>query len=302
MRIAIAGGTGFIGTYLIRDWMEKKREVIVITRKCDGRVQGKFPGVRCFSWDDLKRNPSPLEHLDALVNMAGESINSGKWTNEQKERILLSRIESTRSIAQMVGKLTSGPRVILNGSAIGIYGHSTVQKFDESSRAYGSDFLAQVTKKWEEEADHIPAPRIVKIRTGVVLGKDGGAFPKMAFPYRLFAGGKIGSGSQWLSWIHIADYVRLLNFCIERESIAGPINATAPHPVTNDDFGRVLARAAHRPHWLPVPEFAMKLLLGEMADLVLKGQHVEPRKLMEAGFRFEYDTVEKALAELMATE
>jgi NAD dependent epimerase/dehydratase family enzyme len=105
-----------------------------------------------------------------------------------------------------------------------------------------------------------------------------------------------------LSWIHIADYVRLLNFCIERDSIAGPINATAPHPVTNDDFGRALARAAHRPHWLPVPEFAMKLLLGEMADLALKGQHVEPRKLVEAGFRFEYDTVEKALAELMATE
>jgi uncharacterized protein (TIGR01777 family) len=300
MKVAIAGGSGFIGTHLIRDWQKKKYEITVISRNSE-YARGKFPFARCVTWGEISKYPEMLEGQDALMNMAGESINSGRWTAERKQRILSSRIETTRQVATAVEKLTNKPRVVINGSAIGIYGPSDTAYFDEESQTEASDFLAQVSRQWEAEADRILTPRLIKIRTGVVLGTDGGAFPKMALPYRLFAGGKVGSGKQWLSWIHIDDYVRLIQFCIENETLHGPINATAPHPVTNDEFGRSLARQMHRPHWLPVPGVAMKLILGEMADLLLTGQHVTPKRVLAAGFTFQYPTIDRANQELVSS-
>jgi uncharacterized protein (TIGR01777 family) len=299
MRVVIAGGSGFIGTHLIKEWRKKKYEILIISRNCD-KVKKQFPFAGYVTWSEIEKDPQVLEGFDALVNLAGESINSGRWTEERKQRILLSRVETTQKIATVVERLNKKPEVVINGSAIGIYGQSDTAKFDEDSGTGAEDFLAHVTQQWEEEADRIPAPRLVKIRTGLVLGVDGGAFPKMVLPYRLFAGGKIGSGHQWLSWIHIADYVRLMNFCIENESIEGPVNATAPRPVTNDEFGRSLARQMHRPHWLPVPGFVMKFTLGEMAELLLEGQYVTPQKVLSHGFVFHYANIDRANQDLVS--
>jgi hypothetical protein len=299
MRIAIAGGSGFIGTHLVKDWRKKKYDILVITRNCT-KVKKQFPFASCATWDEIAKDSQALEGIDALVNLAGESINSGRWTAERKQSILLSRVETTQRIAAAVGKLTEKPRVVINGSAIGIYGQSDTARFDEDSKAIGDDFLAQVSRQWEEEADRIPAPRLVKIRTGLVMGADGGAFPKMALPYRLFTGGRVGGGRQWHSWIHIVDYVRLINFCIENEAIEGAVNATAPNPVTNNEFGRSLARQMHRPHWLPVPGFVLGLVLGEMSELLLEGQHVTPKRALEQGFVFHYPNIDRANQDLVS--
>lgn len=299
MKIAIAGGSGFIGTHLIKDWHKKKYDVLLISRSCS-KVKEQFPFAGCVTWDEMKSNPQTLEGIDVLINLAGESINSGRWTAERKQRILLSRVETTQQIAEVIGKLKTKPHLVINGSAIGIYGQSDTVHFDEDSQAIADDFLAQVSRQWEAEADRIPSERLVKMRTGLALGVNGGAFPKMALPYRLFTGGKVGNGRQWHSWIHITDYVRLINFCIKNEAMEGPVNATAPNPVTNDEFGRVLARQLYRPHWLRVPKFAMVLALGEMAELLLEGQHVVPKRALDHGFEFHYPSIDRAVQDLIS--
>ncbi|MFT9846168.1 TIGR01777 family oxidoreductase [Aneurinibacillus sp. REN35] len=299
MKVAIAGGSGFIGTHLLKDWRKKKHEIIVISRSCM-KVKESFPFAACITWDELKSHPERLEGIDVLVNLAGESINSGRWTEARKQRILLSRVDTTQKIAAAVSQLQQKPDVVINGSAIGIYGQSDTARFDEDSKAIADDFLAQVSRQWEAEADRIRGVRLVKIRTGLVLGVDGGAFSKMALPYRMFAGGRVGSGRQWHSWIHIADYVRLINFCIENERMEGPVNATAPNPVTNEEFGHALARKLHRPHWLPVPGFVMALALGEMSELLLQGQHVAPKKAVAHGFDFHYAVIDRAIQDLVS--
>ncbi|MBN6185542.1 TIGR01777 family oxidoreductase [Aneurinibacillus sp. BA2021] len=297
MKVAIAGGSGFIGTHLLKDWRKKKYEIIVISRDC-AKTKAQFPFAQCVTWDELQSHPARLEGIDALVNLAGESINSGRWNEARKQQILLSRVDTTQTIAASIAQLQEKPRVVINGSAIGIYGQSETIRFEEDSGTTGDDFLAQVSRQWEAEADRIPVSRLVKIRTGLVLGTGGGAFPKMALPYRLFAGGRIGSGRQWYSWIHIVDYVRLIHFCLENEAMNGPVNATAPHPVTNEEFGRALASKLHRPHWLPLPGFVLSLALGEMSELLLRGQHVTPKKALAHGFTFQYASIERAIQDL----
>lgn len=299
MHIAIAGGSGFIGTHLVRNWRKQGHQVTVISRSC-AKVRDGLSLTDCVTWDELATQPDRLDGVDAIVNMAGESISSGRWTNERKQRILLSRVDMTQKIVALVEGMNRKPSVVINGSAIGVYGMSDEARFDEDSLATGSDFLAHVSGQWEAEADRIPVERLVKIRTGVVLGVDGGAFPKMAEPYKLFAGGRIGSGRQWLSWIHIDDYVRLLDFCLHTPIMSGVVNATAPHPVTNDEFGRALGQAMRRPHLLPVPAFVLKLLLGEMAELLLCGQHVTPARALAAGFTFKYPSIKLAVQDLVS--
>ncbi|BAU28024.1 hypothetical protein DFP93_10199 [Aneurinibacillus soli] len=299
MHIAIAGGSGFIGAHLVKNWRKQGNQVTVISRSC-AKVRSELPLTDCVTWDELAAQPDRLDGVDAIVNMAGESIHSGRWTNERKQRILLSRVDTTQKIAALVEEMNRKPSVVINGSAIGVYGMSDEARFDEDSLAAGSDFLAHVSGQWEAEADRIPVERLVKIRTGVVLGVEGGAFPKMAEPYKLFAGGRIGSGRQWLSWIHIDDYVRLLDFCLHTQNVSGVVNATAPHPVTNDEFGRALGQALRRPHLIPVPAFVLKLLFGEMAELLLSGQHVAPTRALAAGFTFKYPSVKLAVQDLVS--
>lgn len=292
MKIVIFGGSGFIGSHLVPYLTAKGCEVILVSRS---ERQTNDPLIHCVTLKELDENADKLEQTDAFVNLAGETINQ-YWSHKAKEKILESRIVITKKVAEIVQKLKHKPKVVVNGSAVGIYGMSKTQIFDETSPQQTNDFLAHVVSEWEKAADVIqPHTRLVKLRTGVVLEKDGGALPRMLLPYKLYAGGRIGSGSQWLSWIHMEDLVRLIDFCINNENIHGPINATAPNPVTNDTFGRTLAKELRRPHYFPVPAFMLKIMFGEMSQMLLNGQQVLPQIARNHGFNFKYPTIEKAV-------
>ncbi len=294
MKIAVTGGTGFIGNHLVRYLREQGNEIIIISRSWQ---PSKHSDVQLVTWDQLKANPHQLEGIEAIVNLAGESINQ-RWTQAHKSRILQSRLFAADRIAQLVATLSQKPHVVVNASGMSIYGTSLTETFHEQSPHRIHDFLSTVCQKWEEDADRILQVRLVKIRIGIVLGNDGGAFPKMALPYRIGIGGKIGSGQQWNSWIHVEDMVRLIEFCIQDQHITGAVNATAPHPVTNDQFGRILAKVLERPHWFPVPAWIMKTIFGELSTLLLDGQRVIPKVLQDHGFEFKYPTLEQALRQL----
>ncbi|GAB7386775.1 TIGR01777 family oxidoreductase [Bacillaceae bacterium] len=294
MKLAISGGTGFIGSHLVRYYQARGDEVIVISRSAKKGI----PGAKVISWERSLEHPEALEELDAFINLAGETIDQ-RWTASAKRRILESRVKATGKVAAIVERLQRKPRAVINGSGISIYGTSETETFDETSPPRRADFLSSVVEQWEKAADAICGTRLVKLRIGIVLGKDGGAFPKMMLPYRWGVGGRIGSGCQWLSWIHIEDMVRLIDYCIRQEDLHGPVNATAPHPVTNDEFGRVLAKTMRRPHWLPVPAFLCKAAFGELSLLLLQGQRVLPKVLLAHGFSFRYPTLERALSELL---
>ncbi|MBD0381169.1 TIGR01777 family oxidoreductase [Paenibacillus sedimenti] len=293
MKIAITGGTGFIGGRLIDHLIRAGHEMLNISRSTNAHVHG----VTTVTWEQLEATPSLLEGFDAIVNLAGESINQ-RWTTKAKERVLLSRQKAAARVAELVNRLEVKPKVVVNASGMSIYGTSETETFDERSPHRVADFLSGVTEEWERAADQIRGTRIVKVRVGLVLDGKEGAFPKMALPYKLGVGGPIGSGRQWLSWIHIDDMVRLIAFCIQHEDISGPVNATAPNPVTNKEFGKVLAKTMRRPNLLPLPAFVMKLVFGELSVLLLEGQKVLPRVLLEHGFEFKYTTVDRALADI----
>lgn len=294
MKIAVAGGTGFVGRHLTAYLRGQGDEVVLISRSNKG---SEGNGIPVLTWEELAASQDRLEGVDGIVNLAGASINQ-RWTDEAKRQILGSRLDTVERLAHIVNRLQTKPRVVISGSAMAIYGTSESDTYDEQSPERVVDFLSGVVHKWEAAANQIRGPRLVKLRTGVVLGKDGGALPKMALPYRLGVGGRIGNGKQWLSWIHIEDMVRLIRFCLEREEISGPVNATAPHPATNEQFGEAISKAMGRPNWLPVPSIAFKLAFGEMSELLLSGQRVLPRAAMEHGFAYRYETIGRALTNL----
>lgn len=296
MKIAVTGGTGFVGRALVDALAARGDEVWIISRSVK---QAPSPSnVHTVTWNELKQKPQRLEGVETIVNLAGESINQ-RWSAAAKERILRSRVDAASQIAALVGSLKHKPAAVVNASGISIYGASDTAVFDETSPAHLTDYLGVVTEQWEAAADRIPVERLVKVRVSLVLGAKGGAFPLMALPYRLFAGGRVGSGSQWMSWIHIEDMTRLLLFCIDHPEIKGAVNASAPNPVTNDQFGRAVSRAMGRPHWFPVPAVLLKTVLGEMSTLLLEGQQVIPSKLLGSGFDFRYPTIEVAMNELV---
>lgn len=295
MRVAIAGGTGFIGSALTKALLERNDEVWIISRKS---LKAKYTraGLNHVTWSELAANPSLLKSMDAIVNLTGESINQ-RWTAAAKQRVLDSRVTAAARIAELLKAQNHTPPLVINASGISAYGISADDIFDETSPTAVTDFLSEVIRKWEKAADAIPAERLVKLRIGVVLDKQAGAFPIMAIPYRLFGGGKIGSGKQWLSWIHLEDIVRLIMFCLDNAHINGPVNASAPVPVTNDAFGRAIGKAMGRPHWFPVPAVLMRALFGEMATMILDGQRALPRKAIDNGFSFRYPTIDSAMLE-----
>ena len=239
MRVAVTGGTGFVGKALVKALLSRKDEVIIISRS--GRREGSesAKGLHYVTWTELAQNPAKLEGVHAIINLAGESINQ-RWTDAAKKRILESRLTAAARIARTVQELNHKPEVVINASGISAYGSSLTEIFDESSATAVTDFLSEVVKQWEKAADAIKVERLIKLRVGVVLNKQGGAFPLMSLPHRLFGGGRIGSGQQWLAWIHLEDIVRLILFCLDNRTIQGPVNAAAPEPVTNDTFGRAL--------------------------------------------------------------
>ena len=237
----------------------------------------------------------------AIINLAGENIGSGRWTERKKRRILESRLNAGGAVVQAVEQAESKPKVVVQASGIGIYGNRDDEILDESSLP-GSGFLVEVAKPWEESTRKVESVgvRHVIIRTGVVLGADGGFLSRVLLPFRLFMGGRLGSGHQWIPWIHLDDEVRAIVFLIEKENLRGVFNLTAPNPLTSKDFFRLLGRVMRRPSWLPVPGFALRLLLGEMAkELILSGQRAMPKRLLDSGYEFEYPDAESALREIL---
>lgn len=296
MNILVFGGSGFVGQHLARCLQENGDRVLIASRH-DRPVP--YGSVVPYSLEGLPALFESLGNDYAIVNLAGESINAGRWTPARKERILASRVKLTQAIVKAIAVTPKKPGILLNASAVGYYGYSDTTVFTESSPA-GTGFLSDVTKVWENAATLAEEyTRVVCLRLGVVLGRDGGALERMVLPYRLFGGGRVGSGKQWLSWIHVEDVARLILHCLQSASINGPVNATAPEPVTMDHFGKSVGRVLRRLHWLPVPGFALELLLGEMAEIVLQGQRVLPQKALAAGYTFQFDHIEAALQDLL---
>jgi uncharacterized protein (TIGR01777 family) len=293
-RIVVAGGTGLLGSALAGALRAEGRSVVVLTRhpKRDQEVRWS-PGEDDHSWT------AALDGADAVVNLAGASIAGGRWTTARKAAILDSRIEATGALARAIAAAPRPPRVFLSGSAVGFYGTRGDQPLTESSPS-GPDFLGQVGQLWEASASIASKQsRLVLLRSGVVLARNGGALPQLALPFKLFAGGPAGTGRQFISWIHIHDWVEMAKWALAEQAIAGPLNVTAPNPVTNEEFARTIGRVLNRPSWLKAPAFALRVALGEMADaLVLGGQRVLPEVARDRGFVFRYPTLESALREI----
>lgn len=299
MKVVVAGGTGFIGRALCARLAAAGHEVLALVRSHAASLLLP-PGVKAVDWVPPAPGPweAALDGADAVVNLAGEPIAGGRWSEARKLAILQSRILSTGALVAAAAKAAQRPRVLLNGSAVGWYGDLPEGDADES-RGPGSGFLAQVCVCWEEAAQKAEALglRVVRLRTGHVLAADGGVLAKMAPPFRLFIGGPLGSGRQWLPWIHRHDQVEAILFCLEKE-LSGPVNLCAPAPERMAAFCAQLGQALRRPSWAPVPAFALKLLLGEMAGLVLGGQRAVPAKLTSAGFSFRFPLLGEALADI----
>lgn len=299
MKAVIAGGTGFIGKKLTEELISHGYDVYILTRNIENKKAMK--PIHYVQWlTEGSRPENELNHADLFINLAGESLSSGRWTEKRKKQILNSRITATREMIRIMKTMDQKPSVFVNASAIGIYPVSENDAFTESTTSAGRGFLSSVVNVWEQEAIEADklGIRTVLTRFGIVLSAEEGALPGISLPYKLGAGGKIGSGRQWMSWIHIKDAVRAIQFAAETKTIEGPVNITAPHPVRMNDLGKTLAQLLGRPHWLFVPEPVLKLVLGEMSTLIVDGQKVLPNKLLKNSFRFEFPLVRGALADL----
>lgn len=298
MKIVIAGGSGFVGTILTNLLLNKGHEIIILSRT-EKVSEGN---ISYLKWLEEGNTPEKdLENVDAFINLAGVSINDGRWTAEHQKQIYESRMTATDELLRIIKALPTKPSVLVNASAIGIYPSSTTAVYTEKSEEIATDFLARTVHDWEKKAASVEAEgiRSVYMRFGVILGKDGGALPPMILPYKLFAGGTVGSGEQWLSWVHVQDVARAISFAIENTNLQGPINVTSPFPKRMKYFGQTIGAVLHRPHWFPVPSFMMKLALGKKSALVLEGQHVLPEVLTENGFKFLFPSLESALKDLL---
>lgn len=297
MRIVIAGGTGFLGTALIRAFRADGHRVLVLSRRPrHGDDRAWSPGdPSARSW------MSVVDGADAVINLAGESIATRRWTDARKRALRESRVNATTALVDAIEAARQRPAVFLSASAIGIYGDRGDEPLTEDSAA-GADFLAGICLEWERLAQRAAAAsRVVLLRTGLVLDRSGGALPPLALPFRLFVGGPVGSGRQYMSWIHLDDWVGLVTWALTTNIVSGPLNLTAPAPVTNADFGRALGHALGRPSFMPTPAFALRLALGEMADaLILGGQRVLPAKAEGMGYQFRYPQLEGALRAMFA--
>jgi len=293
-KIIVAGGTGLLGTALVGALQDDRHMVVVLTRRPtrDNEVRWS-PQYAEGLWT------SALDNAHAVINLAGASIAGGRWTTARKAAIRDSRIQATGALVKAIAALGQPPPIFISSSAVGYYGSRGDEPVTETT-APGSDFLAHVCRDWEAAASQLsPAARVVLLRSGVVLARHGGALPQMALPFKLFAGGPAGSGRQFMSWIHLHDWVATVKWALASQHIAGPLNVTAPEPVTNKDFSRSLGRVLGRPAWLKAPSFALRLMLGEMADaLILGGQRVLPAVAQQHGFAFQYPTLESALRQI----
>ncbi|MFB2920428.1 MULTISPECIES: TIGR01777 family oxidoreductase [Aerosakkonema] len=305
MKVAITGATGFVGSRLVERLRESGDRVLVLTRNPERAKRvfpsSTFPNVEIVAYTPTESGEwqKSLSGCDGVVNLAGEPLAEGRWTPERKQAIMDSRKIGTQRIVEAISQANPKPKVLVNTSAIGYYGTSETATFDESS-ATGEGFLAEVCQAWEAEAQKAKdlGVRLVILRVGIVLGM-GGAIAKMIPPFKLFAGGPIGSGRQWFSWIHREDLVNLILASLRRSDIEGVFNATSPHPVRMTDFSHTMGEVLKRPSWLPVPGFALEVLLGDAAVVVLEGQEVVPKRTLQFGFEYQYPNLKSALENIL---
>lgn len=298
MKILITGGTGFIGRALSHDLQEAGHEVLILTRR---KEYSAPPTIKVVTWSPPKLILTDImSGIDAIVNLAGESIFGRRWTKRQKDLIRSSRIDTTRAIVESIKNVDQRPRLLISASAVGYYGPHGDEYVTEET-PLGDDFLAKLAKDWEAEALKAQelAVRVVLMRLGIVLEIDGGALPKMALPFKFFSGGPIGSGRQWFSWIHRDDVLGIIKFLLEDETISGAVNATAPNPVRNREFSSALGMALRRPSSFSVPGFLVRVALGEFGDVILQGQRVIPERLLNAGYQFKYPEINEALKAIL---
>ena len=302
MKVAITGATGFVGSRLVEELQARGHQPLILTRNRDAALKA-FPKVEAVAYTPTESGSwqEAIAGCDGVVHLAGEPIAESRWTPKQKQEILTSRQLSTRKIVEAIAKSNPKPSVLVNASAIGYYGTSETASFDETSPS-SNDFLAEVCQAWEAEAQKVKqvGVRLVVVRLGIVLG-DGGALAKMIPPFKLFAGGPLGTGKQWFSWIHRDDLVNLILEALTRKDIEGVLNATAPNPVRMSEFCQVLGKTLNRPSWLPVPSFVPEALLGEGAKVVLEGQQVLPKRTTSYGFDYKYPTLQQALTEILTS-
>ena len=302
MKILVTGSSGLVGTALGQTLAKAGHTVCRLVRPQSAAGEGANEGF-AVAWNPVTGELGGAGvGADAVVNLAGASIADGRWSKQRKELLRSSRIDTTRALVNALAKMNARPSVLVSASAIGIYGNRGDETLTEESKA-GADFLASLAQEWEAEALKAEALgiRVVLARIGIILAREGGALPKMMLPFKFGAGGKLGSGKQWMSWVALDDVVGILRFVIENNSARGPINIVAPQPLQNAEFTKVLAKAMHRPALFPAPAFALRLVLGEMADaLLLSSQRVAPRAVEKLGYRFLYPDLSSALAKVLA--
>ncbi len=302
MHIVIAGGSGFLGSALAHALTREGHDVAVLTRQESNRSPA--PHLSFVRWTP-DGNAGPwarvIDGASAVINLAGESIGAKRWSAAQKTKLRDSRLLATGSLTAAIRQASLPPGAFISGSAVGYYGNRGEETLTESSPA-GTDFLADLARDWEAAANDVShVTRVALVRTGIVLDRQGGALPKMLPPFKMFAGGRLGTGTQYMPWIHKDDWVRLVTWMITAEGARGPLNATGPSPVTNAEFSKALGRALKRPSLLPAPAFALRIALGEMADaLLLSGQRALPVRATELGFSFRYSNIDEALASVLA--
>ncbi|MFQ5882501.1 MAG: TIGR01777 family oxidoreductase [Candidatus Methylomirabilales bacterium] len=299
--VLVTGATGFIGRALCAVLRERGQAFTALSRRPE-RAKAALPGVKeAWKWRP-KLEPAPLAAIQgagAVVHLAGESV-AGRWTAEKKRAIRDTRVIGTRHLVEAIGEAKSKPGVLVCASAVGYYGDRGEEELTEEAGP-GSDFLAEVCTAWEAEARRAEefGVRVVMLRTGIVLGRGGGALKQMLLPFKLGLGGPLGSGKQWMPWVHLDDLVGIILHAIQHASVSGPVNATAPTPVRNREFTKALARVLHRPAILPAPAFGLKLLLGEFADVLLASQRVLSKRIRESGYTFRHPSLEPALGALL---
>jgi uncharacterized protein (TIGR01777 family) len=303
MKVVVAGGTGLIGRELVSRLTAVGHNVIVLTRDDSGQVP--HAGVRRLEWDpngSTGRWAREIDGADAIVNLTGAGLADKRWTPERKEELRASRVLPTRSLVAAVRQATVRPSAFLQGSGVGFYGMSqSDREFDESFPP-GEDFLGSLCVTWEAEAHPVSALgcRLIIFRSGIVLANDGGVLEQMRRPFKWFVGGPVSSGQQYISWIHRDDWVAMAMWALSTPTASGVFNTTSPTPVTNAKFTSALARALHRPSWLPSPRFALRILFGELADaLLVHGQRVVPKHASDLGFSFTHPSIDEALEDVI---
>ena len=302
MKIVIAGGTGFIGREVCRVLINEGHSAIILTRHAENYTPSADPQSRFVQWDGMTLGPwaQECEGADVVINLSGAPIADSRWTDKRKQELIDSRVQPTQALLRAIPTWKNKPHTFISASGIGFYGARGEEELNETSTP-GKGFLSDLSQVWEKTAMEAEGMglRVIPIRFGMVLGPDGGALSKMTLPFRLFLGGPVLPGTQFVSWIHRTDLARLILFVITHSAVIGPVNGVAPEAVTMRDFCTTLGKSMNRPSWFPVPEFVLEIALGELATMLTTGQRVHPQKALKSGFSYSYPTLQEALPSIL---